>query len=58
MGATGTNIPIKDIPKKEVYYFKQFRRSYTIDPLETYNVKLEPSLQNIYSYKDIKIKLL
>ena len=58
MGASSANIPIKDIPKKEVYYFKQFRRSYTIDPLEIYNVKLEPSLQNIYSYKDIKIKLI
>jgi hypothetical protein len=58
MGTTNPNIPIADIPKKEVYYFKQFRRAYTIDPLETYNVKLEPSILNIYSYKNIRIQLI
>ena len=54
MGAGG--IPIKDIPKKEYYYFKDIEGPYFHD--EAFKVKLEPSLINIDSYKDIQIKLI
>ena len=54
----GASCPIEKIPKEEIYYFKGLKRSYTNDAFDAYKVKLEPSIINIQSYKNIKINLI
>ena len=54
----GTSRPIEKIPKEEIYYFKGLKRSYTNDTFDAYKVKLEPSIINIQSYKNVKIRLI
>ena len=54
----GTTRPIENIPKEEIYYFKGLKRTYSNDNFEAFKVKLEPCLTNIFSYKNIKIKLI
>jgi len=54
----GTTRPIENIPKEEIYYFKGLKRTYSNDNFEAFKVKLEPCLTNIFSYKNVKIKLI
>ena len=55
MGLSG--IPVKEIPRDAKYYFKTFE-TYIDDSLEMHKVKLELRLKNIFSHKNIQIKLI